>query len=145
MKERWAATGRPRRPRSPRFSLHPPVSRRERPRLPPAFPAGLLSLRLEVGRYISLERLVEQNKERYYESSNKAPRAGQTANTMRGPAMNFLLFILTQACKEFERRVGQVKSPHGERPPWFWRRLIGQISTFRVADVQTECPGVGWI
>ena len=29
--------------------------------------------------------------------------------------MNFLLFILTQACKEFEQRVGQIKSPRGEK------------------------------
>ena len=36
---------------------------------------------LEVGRYISLEHLIEQNKERYYEV---ARNAGMTANTTRG-------------------------------------------------------------
>ena len=39
---------------------------------------------IEAGRYISLERIIEDNKERYYEVSNKARNAGMTANTTRG-------------------------------------------------------------
>jgi len=59
------------------------------------------------------------------------------------PAMNFLLFILTQACKEFEQRVGQLKSPRGEKTAAVLAAVERQISTFRVADLQAECPGVG--
>ena len=98
---------------------------------------------LEVGRYISLERLVEQNKERYYEVLEQSSARWHDGKHDAWPAMNFLLFILTQACKEFERRVGQVKSPHGEKTAMVLAAIDRQISTFRVADVQTECPGVG--
>ena len=59
------------------------------------------------------------------------------------PTMNFLLFILTQACKEFEQRVGQLKSPRGEKTEAVLAAIDRQISTFRVADLQAECPGVG--
>jgi Fic family protein len=38
----------------------------------------------EVGRYISLERLIEENKERYYETLKRAPKIGTTVNTIRG-------------------------------------------------------------
>jgi len=59
------------------------------------------------------------------------------------PTINFLLFILTQACKEFEERVGQLKSPRGHRTEAVLAAVGRQISTFRVADLQAECPGVG--
>ena len=57
--------------------------------------------------------------------------------------MNFLLFILTQARKEFEQRVGHLKSPRGEKTEAVLAAVDRQISIFRVADLQSECPGVG--
>ena len=57
--------------------------------------------------------------------------------------MNFLLFILTQACKEFEQRIGHMKSPRGEKTESVIAAVDRQIGTFRVADLQAECPGVG--
>ena len=68
---------------------------------------------IEAGRYISLERLVEQNKERYYEVLEQSSTRWHEGKHDPWPTMNFLLFILTQACKEFEQRVGQLKSPRG--------------------------------
>ena len=59
------------------------------------------------------------------------------------PYLNYLLFILTQAYKEFERRVGQIKSPRGEKTAAILAAIDRQISTFRMADLQAACPGVG--
>ena len=62
---------------------------------------------------------------------------------MHWPVMNFLLFILTQACKEFEQRVLHLKSPRGEKTEAILAAVDRRIATFRVADLQAECPGVG--
>jgi Fic family protein len=98
---------------------------------------------LEVGRYISLERLIEQNKERYYEVLEQSSQRWHEGQHDPWPTINFLLFILTQARKEFEQRVGQLKSPRGEKTEAVLAAIGRQISTFRVADLQAECPGVG--
>ena len=98
---------------------------------------------IEAGRYISLERLIEQNKERYYEVLEQSSQRWHEGKHDPWPTMNFLLFILTQACKEFEQRVGQLKSPRGEKTEAVLAAIDRQISTFRVADLQAECPGVG--
>jgi Fic family protein len=98
---------------------------------------------LEVGRYISLERLIEQNKERYYEVLEQSSQRWHEGKHDPWPAVNFLLFILTQACKEFEQRVGQLKSPRGEKTEAVLAAVDRQVGTFRVADLQAECPGVG--
>jgi Fic family protein len=98
---------------------------------------------IEAGRYISLERLIEQNKERYYEVLEHSSQRWHEGKHDPWPAMNFLLFILTQACKEFEERVGRLKSPRGEKTETVLAAIGRQIRTFRVADLQSECPGVG--
>lgn len=98
---------------------------------------------IEAGRYISLERLIEQNKERYYEVLEQSSQRWHEGKHDPWPAMNFLLFVLTQACKEFEQRVGQLKSPRGEKTQAVLAAIARQLGTFRVADLQTECPGVG--
>jgi Fic family protein len=98
---------------------------------------------LEAGRYISFERLIEQNKDHYYEVLEQSSHRWHEGKHDPWPTMNFLLFILTQACKEFEQRVGQLKSARGEKTEAVLAAIARQISSFRVADLQTECPGVG--
>ena len=98
---------------------------------------------IEAGRYISLERLIEQNKERYYEVLEQSSQRWHECKHDPWPTMNFLLFILTQACKEFEERIGRLKSPRGEKTEAVLGAIDRQISTFRVADLQADCPGVG--
>jgi Fic family protein len=98
---------------------------------------------LEAGRYVSLERIIEDNKERYYEVLEQSSARWHEGKHDPWPAMNFLLFILTQACKEFEQRIGQIRSPRGEKTEAVLAAVDRQISTFRVADLRVECPGVG--
>jgi len=98
---------------------------------------------IEAGRYVSLERLIEQNKERYYEVLEQSSQRWHEGKHDPWPTMNFLLFILTQVCQEFEQRVGQFKSPRGEKTEAVLAAFGRQTSTFRVADLQAECPGVG--
>ena len=98
---------------------------------------------LEVGRYISLERIVEENKERYYEVLEQSSQRWHEGKQDAWPTVSFLLFVLTQACKEFEQRVHQLKSPRGEKTESVLAAVHRQVSTFRVADLQGECPGVG--
>ncbi len=107
------------------------------------FLLGAYHCGLEVGRYISLERLIEENKERYYEVLEASSQRWHEGKHDPWPALNFLLFILTQACKEFEQRIGQLRSPRGEKTEAILAAVEGQVGSFRVADVQAACPGVG--
>ena len=61
--------------------------------------------------------------------------------------MNFLLFTLAQACKEFEQRVGQVKAPRGAKAELVLAAIRQERGDFRLADIERACPGVGreWI
>ncbi len=98
---------------------------------------------LEAGRYISMERIIEQNKERYYEVLAQSSQGWHDGKHDPWPTMNFLLYILLQTCNEFEERVGQLKSPRGEKTAAVMAAVERQSTIFRVADIQAGCPGVG--
>ncbi|MFC1850001.1 hypothetical protein ACFL27_07410 [candidate division CSSED10-310 bacterium] len=62
----------------------------------------------QVGRYISLERLLEENKDRYYETLKESSARWHSAEHDPWPYINYLLFILKYAYREFEKSVGNM-------------------------------------
>ena len=62
----------------------------------------------EVGRYISLERTIEENKERYYETLEQSSQGWHEGKHDPWPYINYILYILKLAYREFEERVGLV-------------------------------------
>jgi hypothetical protein len=96
----------------------------------------------EVGRYISVERLIEQNKERYYETLEQSSQGWHEGNHDPWPYINYLLFILKSAYREFEERVGQVKSPRGAKKGLVETAIEGFSGEFTLNDLEQACPGV---
>ena len=96
----------------------------------------------EVGRYISIERLIEQNKERYYETLEQSSERWHKGKHDPWPYVNYLLYILKSAYREFEERVGQMKSPRGTKTELIESAIKRFSGPFRISDVQRECPGV---
>jgi Fic family protein len=101
----------------------------------------------EVGRYISLERLIEQNKERYYETLGLSSQGWHEGRHDSWPYINFVLYTLLDAYREFVRRVGETASPKGAKAELVLRAIRSQRGEFRLADIERACPGVGrdWI
>ena len=97
---------------------------------------------IEAGRYISLERIIEDNKERYYEVLEHSSQGWHEGKHDPWPAMNFLLYILTRACKEFEERVGRMTSPRGAKTEMVEHAIETVSGLFGITDVERLCPGV---
>src|SRR2546425_3170226 len=97
---------------------------------------------LEVGRYISLERLIEENKERYYEVLEQSSAQWHQGKHDPWPTIDFLLYILRQACKEFEQCVGQIKSPRGAKTELVEHAIETLSGEFGITDLERACPGV---
>jgi len=96
----------------------------------------------EVGRYISLERLVEQSKEDYYEVLNRSSQRWHEGRHELTPWMNLLLAVVRRGYVEFEQRAGQVKAPRGAKTDLVQAAIEAQSGPFRVSDIQHACPGV---
>jgi Fic family protein len=108
-------------------------------------------LGFEVGRYISLERLIEQNKERYYETLEVSSQGWHEGKHDPWPYINYVLYILKTAYREFAERVGEVKAPRGSKRDLVIAgidRLSGGAPGaglnvgFTLSELEQVCPGV---
>ncbi|MGD0234635.1 MAG: Fic family protein [Syntrophorhabdales bacterium] len=102
----------------------------------------LYHLGYEVGRYISIERIIEQNKDRYYETLEQSSHRWHEGKHDPWPYVNYVLFILKVSYREFEERVGQITSPRGAKTELIIGAIDHTVGSFRVADLQKQCPGV---
>lgn len=98
---------------------------------------------MEVGRY----RLIEQNKDRYYETLEQCSYGWHDSRHDPWPFINYILNILKNAYQEFEERVGQVAEPKGAKAELVRNVVRRYRGEFRLSDIERACPGVGreWI
>jgi len=97
---------------------------------------------IEVIRYISIERLIEVHKERYYETLEESSYRWYEGKHNPWPYINFILFILNSAYKEFKERVGETKEPRGTKTEIVHSIIKKQKIPFTIANIQKQCPGV---
>lgn len=96
----------------------------------------------EVGRYVSLERLVEENKARYYETLELSSQGWHEGKHDPWPYINFVLSILKTAYREFAERVGTVAAPRGSKRELVLAALARAPTEFTIVGLGEACPGV---
>jgi Fic family protein len=96
----------------------------------------------EVGRYISIERLIEQNKERYYETLGLSSAGWHEGLNDPWHYANFVLTTLKSAYGEFEQRLAEVASPRGAKSALVEAAVRAKTGAFTLAALERECPGV---
>lgn len=102
----------------------------------------LLSQGYDVGRYISLERLIEENKERYYETLELSSKGWHEGKNDPWPYINYLLFILKTAYKELALRATMIHPERGEKHARIVEAFESLPQSFTLADLIAKCPGI---
>jgi len=98
----------------------------------------------EVGRYISLEQMVERTKEGYYETLYTSSRGWHDMRHNILPWWEYFLGVmLFGAYQEFERRVGLVAAGRGTKTAMVLDAIDHFIGDFTIRDLQERCPNVG--
>jgi len=98
----------------------------------------------EVGRYISLERIIENTKETYYEALRLSGLQWETGQHDLTPWHQYSLGVIVYAYREFEQRVGEVAMAAGGKSQSV-RNAITAFKpgdTFTIADLERICPAV---
>ncbi|MBI3322641.1 MAG: Fic family protein [Candidatus Omnitrophica bacterium] len=96
----------------------------------------------EAGRYISLERLIEQNKDRYYETLEESSRRWHEGKHDPWPYINYLLFILKTAYREFEQRASRIPEPRGAKTGMVEAAVEKFHRDFTLSQLEQACLGV---
>jgi len=98
----------------------------------------------EAGRYISLERVVEESKETYYDSLFQSSQAWHKGEHDLRPWWEYFLGTLTAAYKEFESRVGTLTSAKGAKRQMVQNAIRRLPARFKMGDVQRASSGVSY-
>ncbi len=99
-------------------------------------------LGFEVGRYISIERVIEENKDRYYETLEMSSQGWHEGQHDPWPYINYILYILKTAYIEFEERLGRLKSPRGSKTELIQDAIQKTSDEFTLSVLELACPGV---
>ncbi|MEI6809602.1 MAG: Fic family protein [bacterium] len=103
---------------------------------------SLYHLGFSAGRFISLERIIEQSKDRYYETLQVSSREWHAGKHDPWPYINYLLYTLKNVYQEFEARYENTSVPLGEKTGVVRQAVASFVSAFHVTELHRKCPGV---
>ena len=96
----------------------------------------------EVGRYISLEHLIENQREGHYDALYKSSQEWHEGGHILLPWWEYFLGVmLLGAYREFERRTGELTSAYGAKTEMVLAAIEQLPTAFRYADLAQACPG----
>jgi Fic family protein len=97
----------------------------------------------EVGRFISLEKLVEDSKETYYESLERSTIGWDRGEHDIWPWLNYFLGIVNAAYGEFEARAGGLMSGRGSKAMRIKQYVrSGASDVFTFEEAQQALPDI---
>ena len=97
----------------------------------------------EVGRYISLEYLIENQREGYYDALYKSSQDWHEGEHTLLPWWEYFLGVmLLAAYRELERRTGELTTAHGAKTELVLAAIRKLPERFRYADLAQACPNV---
>lgn len=108
----------------------------------------LLSLMLlyrsgfEVGRYISLERIIEESRETYYEALERSSQGWHDDAHNPNPWLGYFWGMLIRAYREFEERVGSIRTGRGAKGDLVEAAIARQTGPFSISEIEAQSPGV---
>ena len=95
-----------------------------------------------VGKYISIEKVIEQSKETYYETLQQSSFGWHESDNDYAPFIRYLLGTIVAAYREFSSRV-QVLITSGMSKPERIRELIkGTLGKITKAEIMEKCPDI---
>jgi Fic family protein len=96
----------------------------------------------EVVRFISLERIIEQTRETYYDALEASSRGWHEAQHDLTPWWNYFLGVLLAAYREFEERVGLLTTTRGAKSEMVRLAIERLPQPFSISDLERVCPSV---
>lgn len=95
-----------------------------------------------VGMYISIEKLIEQSKETYYETLQESSLRWHEEENDDAPFVRYMLGVIVAAYRDFSSRV-QLLSTSGMSKPQRVREIVrGSIGKMTRAQIMEKCPDI---
>lgn len=96
----------------------------------------------EVGKYISIEKIIEENKDRYYETLEISSKNWEKGKNDIWPYINFILFVVKESYKSLDERISNLPNSKGNKSDLVYKYIENSLSSFNVSEIQYNVPGV---
>ena len=98
-----------------------------------------------VGKYISIEKLIEQSKETYYEALQESSAGWHENENDYAPFVRYQLGVIVAAYRDFSSRV-QLLTTSGLSKPERIREIIkGTLGKITKSEIMKQCPDISQI
>lgn len=98
-----------------------------------------------VGKYISLEMLIEKSKETYYEALQASSTGWHQDENRYEPFVKYFLGILLKACDEFENRVEHLKYRKMSKPERIKAVIDRKYGKITKKEIMEYCPDISQV
>lgn len=95
-----------------------------------------------VGRYISIEKLIEKTKVSYYDTLQDSSRLWHEERNDYAPFVAYLLGIIAAAYREFSERTRLIEEKTGAKPDRVAEAIKEQIGTITKSEIMQKVPGI---
>lgn len=95
-----------------------------------------------VGRYISLEKLMEDTKESYYDTLGQCSTGWHEGEHTLLPWTEYLFGVVVAAYRRFEARVGSLTAGRGAKSQMVLDTIAAFAGDFSTSEIQERCPNV---
>lgn len=95
-----------------------------------------------IGKYISIEMLIEESKETYYEALQDCSTEWHESNNTYEPFVKYYLGILIKASNEFESRVEYLSDSKISKPERVKRLIQTTVGKISKKEILEKCPDI---
>lgn len=95
-----------------------------------------------VGKYISIEKLIEKTKEEYYESLQQSSFGWYEEQNDYEPFVHYMLGIIVAAYREFSSRVKLLTTEKMSKPERVREIIRGTVGTITKSEILERCPDI---
>lgn len=96
-----------------------------------------------VGKYISIERIIEQSKETYYEALQSSSSDWHNNQNDYTPFVRYMLGVIAAAYREFSSRVKILSA--GSKPDRIKSIIKGTLGKITKAEISEQCPDISGV
>lgn len=98
-----------------------------------------------VGKYISIEKLIEQTKETYYDALQQSSAGWHEKENDYAPFARYLLGVIAAACREFSARARMLTAADLSKPDRVRAVIKDTLGKITKAEIMRKCPDISQI
>ena len=98
-----------------------------------------------VGKYISIEKLIEESKETYYEALQQSSQKWHEEANDYAPFVRYTLGVVAAAYRDFSTRVQALAASDMSKPDRIREIIKGTLGKITKAEIIEQCPDISQV